>query len=133
MVDSTMIEDMLYGDKTSFGDIEGKHRELTQREWRKIIDDPSQTVGHWDEIQLAAENGWKEFLTEECIIPNNYTYLSNPGIFLNDLDMKNVTGVAFRAKWGNVHFYPNPFCSQEINLCGQIPPFWRSRESPSVS
>jgi len=49
------------------------------------------------------------------LIPNDYSYMVNEGIFISEKEMKNVSGVLFRDRWNNVTFHPNPFCDTEIN------------------
>ena len=111
-IDASDINRLLYGVITVIASTPNQWRE---NEWNKIITDKERNIPKWNEIDTASKNGWGDLLNEKCLIPNNYSYLSEEGIFLSEQLMKNVCGVLFRDKLDNVSFYPNPFCSIEIN------------------
>lgn len=69
----------------------------------------------WGVIEQAKNRGWKKLLTEKCLIPNDYSYVDEEGIFISETKMKNVSGVLFRGTRNEIAFYPNPFCDTEIN------------------
>lgn len=111
-IDASDINKLLYGKITIIASTPSQWRD---NEWNKIITDKERNIPKWTEIDTASKNGWGDLLIEKCLIPNNYSYLSEEGIFLSEQLMKNVSGVLFRDKLDNVSFYPNPFCSTEIN------------------
>lgn len=110
-IDTDEINQLLYGIITV---IASPTNNLGEKEWSEIIKDRERNIPKWNEINAAKENGWSDLLIEKRLIPNNYAYLSEEGIFLSEQFMKNVSGVLFR-KNNNISFYPNPFCSAEIN------------------
>lgn len=110
-IDASDIEWLLYGKITV---IESPTNKWEEKEWNKIISDKEKNIPKWNEINAANKKGWGDLLIKKCLIPNNYSYLSEEGIFLSEQFMKNVSGVLFR-KHNNISFYPNPFCSAEIN------------------
>lgn len=125
MVDSYDLDALLYGEFTSLEDPTGKYKELVNKEWSKIVEGPSMYTRYRKDINSAAQSGWQGFLLEKHLIPNDFTYLSNPGIFLGERAMRNASAVLFRSRWGTVEFFPNPFSNQEINLGGAVPPFMK--------
>ncbi len=82
--------------------------------FKTVLDSKKQEI-YWKEIDDAKKDGWNEFLLEKGIIPNNYEYRLDEGLFLSESLMKNVSGVLFKDKFGKVFFFPNPFCFSEIN------------------
>jgi len=125
LFDRTSFEIMLYGKRTTLGQANNRHLDLINRNWQAIIGSPQDYVPQWEKIELALKNGWESFLNERRMIPNDFTYLSEPGILLTDQNMNNVTGLLFRDRFEKIRFLPNPFCSSEINLHGEIPAFLR--------
>lgn len=69
----------------------------------------------WGVIEQAKNRGWEKLLTEKCLIPNDYSYVDEEGIFISEAKMKNVSGFLFRGTRSEIVFYPNPFCDTEIN------------------
>lgn len=121
-MDDDDIDNLLYGIDHSIPIIplesspaeKGKQIIWRDSEWKKIVDEKEQSES-WTEIDNAKENGWNAFLLEKKIIPNDYTYRSEEGLFVSDPLMKNVSAVLFKDMFGNVSFFPNPFCFNEIN------------------
>jgi len=69
-----------------------------------------------EEVKLAKERGWGDFMHDMCIVPRDRTYLDNSkkGIFFTEPVMKNVSGVIGRFQ-DTLCIVPNPFASNEIN------------------
>ncbi len=49
----------------------------------------------WGVIEQAKNRGWEKLLTEKCLIPNDYSYVDEEGIFISEAKMKNVSGFLF--------------------------------------
>jgi hypothetical protein len=118
-VDETDFQQLLYGFVptlllSSIADTEEiRHRE---RKWEEILQDKNKHIPRWQEIEAAARHGWEDYLTKIHYIPNNYTSLVREGLFLSEPSMRNVSGILLIRKSKESHFYPNPFCDQEISL-----------------
>ncbi len=69
-----------------------------------------------DEINEAIKLGWKDYLLEKFVIPNNQVYIpiSERGSYFTNPKLKNVSGLL--CKFGErAYFTPNPFAYKEIN------------------
>ena len=122
-VDDTDFKHLLYGRAPTifiekFNDPELLRQATIQRdtEWEEILRDKKRYIPKWQEIEDAAKNGWTDFLTDIQYIPHDYTYLAKEGLFLSNPVMKNVSGILLIRKSIEPHFYPNPFCDQEISI-----------------
>ncbi|MFA4849956.1 MAG: hypothetical protein WC626_09545 [Methanoregula sp.] len=122
-VDDIDFKHLLYGRAPTilidiFDDPEENRLASIQRdkEWEEILQNQSQYIPKWQEIDTAAKSGWNSFLTEIDYIPHDYTYLAKEGLFLSEPLMKNVSGILLLRKSIEPHFYPNPFCDHEISL-----------------
>jgi hypothetical protein len=122
LVDSTDLDDLLYGDRESFGGANGKYREQVLDKWREACESMEKTP-EWSRIRQSSERGWTDFLKSNRLIPTDFTYVSRPGLFLRDPHMDGVTAIALRTRPGGIHFYPNPFSTPDMNLSGNIPGF----------
>lgn len=117
-IDELDIDLLLYGQKHGLGtntlNLPAKvFEQWKQNEWNLIVskvkNDPV-----WKKIEMAREKDWGDFLFKKYIIPNNYIHRNKNGIFISEQSMDNVSGVLFKEN-DNIIFYPNPFCSAEIN------------------
>lgn len=116
-IDDIYINRLLYGKTRLIGDFSDVHIKYStwqdvnwEGEVSKVEQRPS-----WEKIEEAKNNGWEQLLINKFLLPNDYTYISEEGIFLTEAEMENVSAVLFRDNFGKVSFYPNPFCSYEIN------------------
>jgi hypothetical protein len=118
-IDETDINDLLYGKIMQYGTEEsnllGASQSDREEGWKDILKDKRKIIPKLCEIESASHFGWKEFLEEKNLIPNNFRYLNEEGLFLSNPLMKNVSGVMLITKTNNAFFYPNPFCYLEIN------------------
>jgi hypothetical protein len=121
-IDDDDLDNLLYGITNSIAILASnaspaekqKHIILRDTEWENVINE--KTNSHfWNDIEYAKENGWKDFLLEKRIIPTDFFFRTDDGLFLAEPLMKNVSGVLFKNKTHKVFFYPNPFCFDKIN------------------
>jgi len=113
-IDDITVNELLYGHRTSIGAHTKENEPLIEKMWEKIVKDKSKTIPKWKEIEEASTKGWRDLLLKEALIPNDYTYLTDEGIFLSEPAMENVSGVILKIN-DEIHFFPNPFASDEIN------------------
>ncbi|HDQ07810.1 MAG TPA: hypothetical protein ENN44_03395 [Methanoculleus sp.] len=128
-IDSIDMQDLLYGNICGYplidcGDPKFKaQEEFIRTEWEKIIQNKSERIPKWKEIDSASLLGWNDLLIKYHLIPHDYHYLYEEGIYLASLEMKHVSGVLFVRKGKEAIFYPNPFCYSEINdpnICSDL-------------
>ena len=118
-IDVIDINKLLYGltghlASNTFGLSEAHYIKWKSETWDSI-NDKIRNNESWIKIEQAKNRGWEPLLIEKCLIPNDYSYVEDEGIFISNEEMKNVSGVLFRDKWNNITFHPNPFCHIEIN------------------
>lgn len=90
------------------------------KKWNKILQELS-SQRSWEEIQRARERGWDVLLSMTYLIPHDYCYVKEPGIFFTDDNMHQVSGVLFSRIGGNYTLFPNPFSIDKM----EYSPFWR--------
>jgi hypothetical protein len=120
LFDHSSFNTMLYGKCTTIASSDKRARVFVERMWQQIIDSPDERIPNWTKIEFASRIGWRDKLIEMHMIPNQYTYLSEPGILLKNAETQNVSGFLFRNKMVEPRFYPNPYCAPNINLKGEI-------------
>jgi len=121
-IDSIDMQDLIYGKICGYGIIDRGDLELNaqmefirKNEWEKIIQNKSEMIPKWKEIDSASSQGWNDLLIKYHLIPHDYHYLYEEGIYHANPEMKHVSGVLFIRKGIEAIFYPNPFCYSEIN------------------
>lgn len=122
-VDDNDFQHLLYGFIPTLiiaqsDDLEERRQSTIRRdsEWQEILRHKNKHIPRWREIEAAAREGWKDFLTAIHYIPNDYTCLAREGLFLSEPLMKNVSGILLIRKSTEPHFYPNPFCLSLIHI-----------------
>jgi hypothetical protein len=118
-IDEIDITKLLYGHtnhlaSNAFGLPEAEYTKWKSDMWDSI-NNKTRNNASWTLIEQAKNRGWETLLIEKSLIPNDYSYVDEEGIFISEKEMKNVSGVLFRDKWNNITFHPNPFCDIEIN------------------
>jgi hypothetical protein len=119
-IDAIAMNVLLYGHITHLSALNmtgSSEEDFTKRRldhWN-FVNDIIRNSASWGIIEQAKNQGWEALLIKKCLIPNDYSYMVNEGIFISEKEMKNVSGVLFRDRWNNVTFHPNPFCDTEIN------------------
>lgn len=122
LVDTTDLEELLYGSGETFVGANGKYSDLVHRKWEEAVASVERTA-EWRRVQLSSLNGWTELLKKHHLIPNDFTYVPRPGLFISDSNMDGVTSIILRTASGVIEFFPNPFCALDVNLLGRIPEF----------
>lgn len=118
-IDEIDITKLLYGHTNHLASNIMGLSEADYTKWKadmwNSINNNIRNSASWIIIEQAKNRGWEALLIEKCLIPNEYSYVDNEGIFLSEKEMKNVSGVLLRNKWNKITFHPNPFCDIEIN------------------
>lgn len=109
------MDRFLYGDRVKVESLDDNA--FREKQWRSIVDNKEAVIPRWADIDSAGKAGWKAMLMEKGLIPMGYEYLVKEGLFLSEREMKNVTGVLWKAH-GDIRYFPNPFASREINHPG---------------
>lgn len=109
------FDTLLLGKTTEFLILDESDRDIIEKEWEKIADNPQDHIPHWERIENAADKGWKEFLANRRLIPRDLIYLKGEGLFMKDQVMDNVSGILALIPGDKILFVPNPFASDEIN------------------
>jgi len=112
----------LYGKTSHFGSNGGWQDKWRGDQWRKVIERKEETIPHWRRIEAASREGWGPFLEQRHLIPSDYSYLLSAGLFLSQGYCDGVTGVCVIGSGKGITFFPNPFCSEGMNLHGVFPP-----------
>lgn len=120
-IDEDDLDNLLYGIDGSiatFPTILSKSDEQRCKIWKddefKKVVDTIRQKDSWKEIEAVKADGLDNLLLEKKIIPNDYSYRSDEGLFLSEPFMKNVSGVLFKDTSNSVFYFPNPFCYKEI-------------------
>lgn len=118
-IDELDIDLLLYGQTLELGTNDvlklpvKVYEQWRQEKWKSIVS-KLQKDPVWTKLEVAIEKGWESFLINKYLIPNNYINRNQNGILISEKSMENVSGVLFK-KNDEIIFYPNPFCSAEIN------------------
>ena len=110
------VQSLLYGDVCEIGMLQDTpfYRSIREKRWQgtlsKIQEDTS-----WSAILDAQASGWEDVLSRTYLLPHDYCYVQNYGLFFTSPIMKNVSGVLFCSASRRCEFYPNPFSDKEIN------------------
>jgi hypothetical protein len=117
---------LLYGTTTGYdcfslpGVPEEKRIEIKNRKWSTILKEVSSRE-EWGLIQKLQGKGWEPLLSNAYLIPHDYCYVKEPGLFIRDNLMHQVSGVLFTRCLGKSQLLPNPFSIDEMNYS----PFWK--------
>ncbi|PAV13078.1 hypothetical protein ASJ81_18825 [Methanosarcina spelaei] len=119
-IDAIDMNELLYGHMSYISElnITGSSEEdyaKNRLDYWNFLNNNIKNSASWRIIEQAKNRGWEKLLTEKCLIPNDYSYIDDEGIFISETKMKNVSGVLFRGTRNEIAFYPNPFCDTEIN------------------
>lgn len=114
-LDGGAMDRLLYGDRVKVESLDDA--DFRERQWRSILDHKETSIPRWADIDSAGKGGWKALLMEKGLIPMGYEYLVKEGLYLSEREMKNVTGVLWKAH-EDIRYFPNPFASREINHPG---------------
>lgn len=116
-IDPYEVKELLYGSTASYGLSQDTPEFIRWREtnWTRIIEE-LHGLASWQAIQRAQELGWGELLIDTNLIPHNYCYVKESGLFLSMGVMRWVSGVLF-FNWARRNiFFANPFSmdSEEV-------------------
>jgi hypothetical protein len=109
------LDDLFLGRRTEILAMDELGRRMREKDWMRIVGNPEETIPNWEEIQIASNKGWKGYLLEKWVIPNSYVYITEPGFFLEECSMRNVSAVLVFGPGDFYSFTPNPFADTEIN------------------
>lgn len=76
----------------------------------------------WSEIQKVKGEGWEELLLNTYLIPHDYCYIEEPGLYFTEPIMCQVSGVLFCRCTGICKIFPNPFSIDKMHYS----PFWEN-------
>lgn len=120
-IDYSMMDGLLYGRRPTIFALSEDDERYRENSWNSITNNNEKEIPFWNKIEAARDLGWGYLLIEKHLIPNNFTYLSEGGLFLSEPKMENVTGVLCRG-YGEVSYFANPFANSRINCPGLIIP-----------
>lgn len=109
-IDPYEVKELLYGSTASFGLSQDTPESIRWRErhWTRIIEE-LHGLASWQAIQRAQELGWGELLIDTNLIPHDYCYVKESGLFLSMDVMRWVSGVLFFNWARRNRFFANPF------------------------
>ncbi len=108
-VDDILVNEVLFGHTVALG-----KDPSTKFEWQTIVGNKETRIPKWKEIERAKERGWEEILIKKSLIPSNWIYLLEPGLYLCCRDMENISGIIARYGSNNIEFIPNPFAASKF-------------------
>lgn len=109
------FDDLFLGRRTEIVVMDELAKRLREKDWMRIVSNPKAIIPNWEEIERASEKGWKGYLLDKSMIPNDYIYITEPGFFLEESSMNNVSAVLVFGPGDFYSFTPNPFADSEIN------------------
>jgi hypothetical protein len=114
-IDPYEVKELLYGSTIEYGLNQDNsiYRAIREKNWARILRELEQQ-NIWPEIQRARESGWESLLNETYLIPHDYCYVKETGLYLNAIYMKSVSGVLFCNASRRVALFPNPFSSDQV-------------------
>lgn len=109
-IDPYEVKELIYGSTASYGLSQDTPEFISLREmnWTRIIEE-LHGLPSWQAIHRAQELGWGELLIDTNLIPHNYCYVKEPGLFLSMDVMRWVSGVLFFNWARRNRFFANPF------------------------
>ena len=76
----------------------------------------------WSEIQKVKGEGWEELLLNTYLIPHDYCYIEEPGLYFTEPIMRQMSGVLFCRCTGICKIFPNQFSIDKMHYS----PFWEN-------
>jgi len=120
-VDALDIEYGLYGTTLGWGKPEDESNRvlatINEAEWQNLLANAETRIPGWGRIQEARQRGWNDILVAHHLIPSDRIYVSDPGSFLKNAELNELSGLLFKENPpGDFHFFPNPFSTDDAGL-----------------